>query len=170
MIAGDGRPSRLNSPLTSSLGRLFDGVAAHRRPARRGSPTRARPRWSSRWRRADDDRVRPTSYAWQDGRAAARILPAPIIRGVVADLRRKAPGRASSARGSTTAWSRMLGDLCEPVARPARLEPGGPERRGVPERPPARPGSSPRSRAAGSRSTATGRCRPTTAALRWGRR
>ncbi|MCK7511220.1 MAG: hypothetical protein MZV70_48920 [Desulfobacterales bacterium] len=24
---------RINSPLTSSLGRLFDGVAAHRRPA-----------------------------------------------------------------------------------------------------------------------------------------
>ena len=99
---------RINSPLTSSLGRLFDGVAAicglRSRVSFEGQAAMELEMAAVGESHAAYD------FAWEEG-TPFRILPAPIVRGVVADIGRGAAVSAISVKFHNT-LIRMFSDLC----------------------------------------------------------
>ena len=78
----------VNSPLTSSLGRLFDGVAAicgiRRRVNFEGQAAMEFEMLAA------ESTNQIYDYQWEAGKTY-RLLPAPIIEGVVADIQNRVP-------------------------------------------------------------------------------
>jgi hydrogenase maturation protein HypF len=109
---------RINSPLTSSLGRLFDGVAAL-------AGLRSRVSYEGQAAMelemaAADDPSEVYAFGFE-GQTPIRILPAPLIRGVVLDLGRRVPLPVISARFHNTVV-RLLAEVCTRIGRERALK------------------------------------------------
>jgi hydrogenase maturation protein HypF len=102
---------RINSPLTSSLGRLFDGAAAL-------AGLRSRVNYEGQAAMEFEMAARggaDSCYDYGlDGTGPWRIPPAPIVRALAADVRKGAPAALISVKFHTT-LVRLFGDLCERV-------------------------------------------------------
>ncbi len=109
---------RVNSPLTSSLGRLFDGVAAL--AGIRGKVSYEGQAAMELEMAAADDPSEAYEFA-VEGQTPIRILPAPVIRGVVQDLGRRVPLPVISARFHNTVV-RMLAEVCARIGRERGLK------------------------------------------------
>ncbi len=108
MIAG-----RVNCPLTSSLGRLFDGVAAL-------AGMRSRVNYEGQAAMelemaAADETIEAYEFGWE-GSDPIRILPAPLIRGVVEDVARRTPLPTVSARFHNAIVT-VFTELCARIGR-----------------------------------------------------
>ncbi|MBW2584911.1 MAG: carbamoyltransferase HypF, partial [Deltaproteobacteria bacterium] len=108
----------INAPLTSSLGRLFDGVAAicgiHQRVNFEGQAAMALEMAAS----GDSDSV--YEYEW-DADGAYRILTEPIIRGVVDDVAGGIPVGEISSRFHRTLIC-LFTDLCVLIGKKRELD------------------------------------------------
>lgn len=111
---------RINSPPTSSLGRLFDGVAAiiglRSEVAFEGQAAMELEMMAA----AAADQ--PYDFSWRPGAAGAplQIESAPIIRGVVEDLQRGTAPALISARFHST-LARLFADLCQQLRKDTGL-------------------------------------------------
>jgi len=103
----------LNCPLTSSLGRLFDGVAAliglRDTVAFEGQAAMELEML------ATDSDESVYAYHWTDG-VVCQIDSSPIIRGVVDDLANKIPGPVISAKFHAT-LVKLFVELCQDIRR-----------------------------------------------------
>jgi hydrogenase maturation protein HypF len=103
----------INSPLTSSLGRLFDGIAAitgvRRRVHFEGQAA------MELEMAADQVTEAHYNYEWEPG-AYYRITPRPIVRGVVEDFLKGKRTSEISAKFHCT-LIRLFSDICEIVSR-----------------------------------------------------
>jgi hydrogenase maturation protein HypF len=102
---------RINSPITSSLGRLFDGVAAI-------AGLRSRVNYEGQAAMelemaAQEEAESIYGYAWE-GDGPWRIPPAPIVRGVLADVEKGSPVAVISAKFHNT-LVRLFADLCDRI-------------------------------------------------------
>jgi len=104
---------RINSPRTSSLGRLFDGVAAI--AGLRSRVTYEGQAAMELEMAAAGETDAAYEYAWEEG-FPCRILPAPIIRGVVGDVGKGLAVSAISVKFHNT-LTRMFGDLVDLIRR-----------------------------------------------------
>jgi hydrogenase maturation protein HypF len=99
----------INSPLTSSLGRLFDGVAAicgiRQRVNFEGQAAMEMEML------AEETAESRYGYEWE-GKDVLRILPAPIIRGVVTDIQNRVPVTKIGAKFHNTLIY-LFADLCD---------------------------------------------------------
>ncbi|UCD77412.1 MAG: carbamoyltransferase HypF [Desulfobacterales bacterium] len=112
-VIGEMISKRVNSPPTSSLGRLFDGVAAI-------CGIRSRVNFEGQAAMelemlAAESVDSLYGYEWEK-EGIWRILPAPIIRGVVADIQNKVPLAEISAKFHRTLIC-LFADLCGAVRR-----------------------------------------------------
>lgn len=85
----------VNSPLTSSLGRLFDGVASLLDICQRAS-YEGQPAISLEMAIDSNLNEKPYPYDWQKTEGIYQISPIPMIRGVVTDIVEKVPVSAIS--------------------------------------------------------------------------
>ena len=102
---------RINSPLTSSLGRLFDGAAAL---AGLRSRVNYEGQAAMEFEMAARDGADSCYDYGLDGTGPWRIPPAPIVRALAADVRKGAPAALISAKFHNT-LVRLFSDLCERV-------------------------------------------------------
>jgi hydrogenase maturation protein HypF len=104
---------RINSPLTSSLGRLFDGVAAlaglRQRVTYEGQAAMELEMAAVEGSDAEYE------FAWETG-PPYRILPAPIIRGLMADLGKGMSVGAVSVKFHNT-LIHLFAELCSMIGR-----------------------------------------------------
>ncbi len=108
----------INAPLTSSLGRLFDGVAAiiglRRQTAFEGQAAMELEMM------ADDQTRERYDFQWQEG-VVRKILLAPIIKGVVADIQHGLPAFIISGKFHNT-LIHGCADLCATIGHEAGLD------------------------------------------------
>jgi hydrogenase maturation protein HypF len=108
----------INSPLTSSLGRLFDGVAAI-------CGIRSRVNFEGQAAMelemlAGESAESPYDYEWEKGNIL-RIPTAPIIRGVVADIQNRIPLSEIGAKFHRTLIC-LFCDLCDVIRKESGLK------------------------------------------------
>ncbi len=117
-VIGEMISKGINSPLTSSLGRLFDGVAAicgiRQRVNFEGQAA------MELEMAATEDTGTIYDYAWDAG-DAYRILTGPIIRGVVDDVVKGKPIGEISSRFHRTLIS-LFTDLCVRIGKERELD------------------------------------------------
>ena len=118
ILAAMGRQG-INAPLTSSLGRLFDGIAAliglRHRAAFEGQAA-----MELEMTIADDD-AGVYDHGWKTCGDTRTIEIAPIIAGVVADLCRGVPGPVISRRFHSTLTT-LFADLCSEIRKQTGLD------------------------------------------------
>lgn len=107
----------VNSPLTSSLGRLFDGVAAicgiRRRVNFEGQAAMEFEMLAA------ESTNQIYDYQWETGKIY-RLLPAPIIEGVVADIQNRVPIAQIGAKFHGT-LIRLFTEFCDHIRRESDL-------------------------------------------------
>jgi len=101
---------RVNSPLTSSLGRLFDGVAAL---VGLRAAVSFEGQAAMELEMAAGEAGEAYPFAWEEG-TPMRILPAPIVRAVVADVLAGVPAATVSARFHAT-LVHLFGELAAAI-------------------------------------------------------
>ena len=109
---------KINSPLTSSMGRLFDGIASivglRDRIDFEGQPAMELEMI------ADEMTGRTYERQWISGENEKKILTAPIIRGVARDMETGVPPSIISATFHATII-RLFSDVCETIGKETGL-------------------------------------------------
>ena len=111
--------NRLNSPLTSSLGRLFDGVAALA-GIREEAAFEGQAAMMLEMAASGDIHQKPYDFSWTDDHPR-RILIHPIISGVLRDVKLKVSPKTISARFHAT-LTRLFTELCKELRRETGLD------------------------------------------------